>query len=775
MRILKEYAVLSKSTVLDDTNSMEFPLKPEIIGDAVEFIKAENVKFDTSPKTLGVLTTAADDIISTLTQNAGLHETLRIACSFHKYYYTLMFEFSETALPLHTLNKSVKVLSIGKNNNADTTDNDTEIGFMNIVHLVNRVDVSVDKINEKMRITVIKEKKYTRPETKVLSNEFCAKYSSVDITDELVVDFTARIYNEYGASADTFLTIPSLFLDNINSNELEAIIIRDKNGNAAGGVVWQHTYGITVMMIAVDFTPDNALSEILKLEFSKRIKDKTNFIVVKSGYEKGMADYFDICDEQYCYKSIENANQKRLTSYIKPDLMPLLKKAYTQFEVSRDIREINYTHKFIEPYSVLTAKIDTVSSEALLSILWSGDDIKSNILRHIIAFKRVGIEKIYFRLDLSLPDQAAISDLVQSCGFDAKYLWPYSADNGDIVVFCYNNAAVYEMKPCEISPINKGNTVLTPSLVRSVYGENYPSQYLYEPEKLWEKIRKRSLYPFIAVDDDKKAVGMISFVKLSANPYLFEIGQLMVRPEDRGTDVASQLIDYLYTNALTTLDFDAVLSESVTNHKFSQRSCCSSGFVDVALKLNIMSADAFNLENERRQIGRMSCVVSCVERADESFIAYLPKVYEDKIKYCFEGLKPRTFDISQDTLPDALTITEYQINEDEVTTSSLINVTFFKIGTDIEAVVEKINEFAQKRDVKSMLVNIPLGDKYNARAVKLLKSFGFFFGGIMPYWLPESDALLMQKLYNNAPDWNSIKLFSKKIKNIAQMIKDELE
>ena len=184
-----------------------------------------------------------------------------------------------------------------------------------------------------------------------------------------------------------------------------------------------------------------------------------------------------------------------------------------------------------------------------------------------------------------------------------------------------------------------------------------------------------------------------------------------------------------------------------------------------------MSSDAFSLEDERRQIGRMSCVVSCIERADESFCVYLPCEYADEIKFCFEGLKPRNYKNADETANNNMT--EYRVDDGEITTSRTINVTFFSIGSDVETVVEKLESFAVSNGVKSMLVNIPLSNAHNNIAVKALKSHGFFFGGIMPYWLPESDALLMQKLYDNAPDWGSIKLFSRKVKKIAEFIKKD--
>ncbi|MCL2086505.1 MAG: GNAT family N-acetyltransferase [Oscillospiraceae bacterium] len=791
MRILKEYSALSQNAVLNEQNSVELSLLPENCEHALKYIVSATDDSHIVYKTLEPLKTAAQDIFAILAENAGVGEMVRVACSYHKYYYMVIFEFSESALPLNTLNKSVKVLGLESGKQHDET------GFMNAVHLVNRISVTVDKITEKMRIAIIKEKSYPRPKLKGFADapalvppfELCEyttqtptqkSESGNGLTGEtsLPFGFSERVYNIFGFKADKFLITPQLFVDNLEAKELSALFLKDKDGACAGGVVWHKTNNIIVLMLFSVFVCGShapTAAQMLLEGFKKSVDEsKAAFVVAKKIHSEAISEYFDSCDDVYCYKATAAKPRESQTSYIKPDLMPLIKKAHKSFELNRTVHEITYKHQFYEPYSVISAKIDSLASEALLSILWFGDDLKANIIRHIAALKKVDIEKIYFRLDLGVPEQAAVSDIVCSCGFEAQYLWPYSSDRGDIVVFVYSDNAVYELKPCKISPINKNNMDKTPALVRNVYGDNYPSKYLYEPHDLWDKIRKRHLYPFIAIDDSQNAVGMISFIKMESNPYLFEIGQLMVDPAHRGTNIAIQLIEYLYEKAMSGLDFDAVLSESVTNHKFSQRSCINSGFCDTALKVNIMSADAFGLEEQRRQIGRMSCVVSCIERADETFKVYLPEIYKEQIKYCFLGLKPRHYEpAAANDVVEALS--QYNICEDEASTSKMVNITIFKVGADMSAAIEKFEQFAKSKDIKCLLINIPLGDPHNDFAVNLLKQNGFFFGGVIPYWLPESDALLMQKLYDNTPDWATIKLFSKKIKEIAKMIKEEFK
>jgi hypothetical protein len=234
----------------------------------------------------------------------------------------------------------------------------------------------------------------------------------------------------------------------------------------------------------------------------------------------------------------------------------------------------------------------------------------------------------------------------------------------------------------------------------------------------------------------------------------------MVIPEYRGTNVAELLISYI---AGQELKFGVIYSESVTTHKYSQRSCITGGFCDTALKLNIMPAFGDN--------SRVSCVVSCIELGESEMWVYLPKIYKEAIEFSLNGLLPRIYRNASDIPPDNPSY--YSISDDEILSSQYVIVTFTEIGSDIFDVVQKLDEYGIKNDLKSLAVNIPLSCPHNGSVVNILRSCGFYFGGVMPRWYSYSDSLLMQKLYGNDPDWDNIKLFSDKIIKISEIIKLE--
>jgi len=321
---------------------------------------------------------------------------------------------------------------------------------------------------------------------------------------------------------------------------------------------------------------------------------------------------------------------------------------------------------------------------------------------------------------------------------------------------------------CLVSPLTRRLADKVPELVMSVYGTGYPAVYLYKPEELWEKAENGEIYPYIAFNGEGKVTGMISLIRLSGNPNAFELGQLMVNPEYRGTDLAELLISCISNQELK---FGVIYSESVTSHKFSQRSCITGGFCDTALKLNIMPSFSGGGEREQTASERVSCVVSCIERGETELWAYLPKLYKEAIELSFEGLLPRIHRNASDTPPNNPTV--YTINDDELTTSQYVIASFTEVGSDYANVAEKLDEYANQNNVLSLAVNIPLSCPHNGAIVNTLHSKGFVFGGVMPRWYPESDTLLMQKLYLNQLDWSSMKLFSDKIQKIAEVIKTD--
>jgi hypothetical protein len=87
--------------------------------------------------------------------------------------------------------------------------------------------------------------------------------------------------------------------------------------------------------------------------------------------------------------------------------------------------------------------------------------------------------------------------------------------------------------------------------------------------------------------------------------------------------------------------------------------------------------------------------------------------------------------------------------------------------------VEKIDQEAQERGLKVIQAHLRLGCPWIGAAVDVLRTRGYFIGGVLPRWFDE-DGLLMQKLFC-PPDWEEIQLYSDRAKEILKIVRTDYE
>ena len=76
--------------------------------------------------------------------------------------------------------------------------------------------------------------------------------------------------------------------------------------------------------------------------------------------------------------------------------------------------------------------------------------------------------------------------------------------------------------------------------------------------------------------------------------------------------------------------------------------------------------------------------------------------------------------------------------------------------TDLQSELHKL----QRQKTEILHLKLPLSHPPTARIVPALEALGFFFAGILPGALPDSDALILQYLNNVAVDYGKIEAVS---------------
>ncbi len=309
---------------------------------------------------------------------------------------------------------------------------------------------------------------------------------------------------------------------------------------------------------------------------------------------------------------------------------------------------------------------------------------------------------------------------------------------------------------------------LVGEVFRAAYGDTFPVKYVYRPEAVLEEIRHNRLAALLAVDEDNRAAGYVSVFKSSPNPRLWEAGNLVVVPAYKQTDV-SLLLAASYTDGtlFSKIASDGLFGESVCCHYFTQVSSIKAGHADFALELDQLDGPSF--KDNRTGSARVSCVLSFKEYSCPSGPVYLPPVYENFLGQLFRPLYPRTLLPATAPLPQgALTRQEDRYYESAQTWK----VSVSRIGADWARFTASLLAEAKRRGVVSLQLTLNMACPEIGAAVKLLRSQGFFLGGLAPRWFG-GDGLLMQQVLGVETEYEHIRLYSPTAKDLLAYIRTD--
>jgi len=324
-------------------------------------------------------------------------------------------------------------------------------------------------------------------------------------------------------------------------------------------------------------------------------------------------------------------------------------------------------------------------------------------------------------------------------------------------------------KSFSVRRLEKAEAGVVGELFRAVYGEEYPASYVYNPEELWAENEKGNTYSVLAFNETGKAVGHLAVYRSAPSPRVYEAGQLLVIPEYRGSDAAAQLIKYLHQVLVKEIEVDVLFSESVCNHRFTQRNAIRSGYVDTALEIDLMPAETY--EKEQSSTGRVACLLQFKEESSKLPQVYLPASYHSELTFFYEGLSAR--DIQK--APAAFSQEGETRGQEKIYDfAGVARVTVERIGSDFAAYVSRLENLAQEKKIQAMQVYLPLNDAGVEGAVTILRENGFFLGGILPHWFG-GDGLLMQKLWTTSPNFAEISLYTAKAKKMLDLIRTDWE
>lgn len=307
------------------------------------------------------------------------------------------------------------------------------------------------------------------------------------------------------------------------------------------------------------------------------------------------------------------------------------------------------------------------------------------------------------------------------------------------------------------------------ALFRDVYGDGYPVKRFYDPEAMVEAHETGDNYSLTARRGDGTVVGHMALFRSAPHPGLYECGAGLVLPEYRSAGLSRMLLTELYERVAPGLGVDGVWGEAVCNHTIIQKAVSLFRNVETGLEVDLMPAEAY--EQEQSAPGRVASLVCFRDYRPRHHTVYLPPSHEAPLRYVYQVLEEgRTLEISREPLPPQAssrattrTFAFARVSRIEVTA----------VGGDFDACMEELEQELLAQPTWVIQAHLSLACPSVGEAAQALSRRGYFLGGVLPRWF-DDDALLMQKIYGS-PDWDGIRLFSDRAREILRLVRADWE
>jgi hypothetical protein len=147
----------------------------------------------------------------------------------------------------------------------------------------------------------------------------------------------------------------------------------------------------------------------------------------------------------------------------------------------------------------------------------------------------------------------------------------------------------------------------------------------------------------------------------------------------------------------------------------------------------------------------------------------LPEVYESNIGKLYEALDDQRETAAATTGFSARRKT--RIEARFFAFAQVVRMAVHDLGEDFPEKIEAEETSARAKGAQVFQAWLNLTDPAVGRAVDILRSRGYFFGGPLPRWF-DGDGLLMQKL-DGPPFWDEINLYYDRAEMLLEMVRHD--
>ena len=308
------------------------------------------------------------------------------------------------------------------------------------------------------------------------------------------------------------------------------------------------------------------------------------------------------------------------------------------------------------------------------------------------------------------------------------------------------------------------------ALFREVYGEGYPVKVFYDPAALAHANAVGDYYSIVARQSSGAIVGVEHLYRSAPYQRVYEAGGGLVRKDCRNLGLTKTLLEFMCEQwAPQQAGVEEIFGEPVCNHPYMQKAVAGLRFVEMAIEIALMPAEAYT--QEQSAAGRVAALLIFRCYRPKPQRVFLPPVYEKELRFLYAPLDDRReLATADETLPATVT-SDIAMTVFDFARVARIAVT--QAGADCAKRLAALEREATERGVWVFQVWLNLAQPCVGAAVDSLRGQGYFLGGPLPRWF-DSDGLLMQKLLC-PPDFEQIRLHSERAREILSLVRQDWE
>ncbi len=293
-----------------------------------------------------------------------------------------------------------------------------------------------------------------------------------------------------------------------------------------------------------------------------------------------------------------------------------------------------------------------------------------------------------------------------------------------------------------------------PRAFTAVYGKDYLSPLVYDPQAFVELITSGAQISFVARDPEGDIAGHIALAFSSPNRGVVELCQGIVTPDHRKSGIFVRMIERALEFARTTLGAQAILGISLTNHIVSQKVTCKLGFRDVGMEVDYVPQRMLVQEGaggpaatllQYLDLGR---TVHAPCHLPPSYALWFARLLNDA---SVSGHRQITLATGIDGRPS---ICEAK----DMPRFDMARLLVRRAGSDFWSLVGEHEAEAEAAGRRSFQVFINLGNPEGAAAVELLRGWGYACSGLMPGYLEGGQHVAIMYRSFEEPYFDGIKL-----------------